>query len=120
MVLVAVRPLGSVMVTVKPYVPALLTATVAVFAALLPLALKDGVSAPVGSDVVSQVYVRLLSSVSTSAPNTERPLVVPVTGLGVALAGISTVGACSAATVTDAWPSTPDDPEPGVILRLSK
>ena len=43
-------------------------------------------------DVAAQVYVRLDSPVSTSAPKTDNAVVVPVTVLGVALAAVATVG----------------------------
>jgi hypothetical protein len=62
---------------------------VAFFAALLLLALK---LTPVGP-VHVQAYVRLGSPVSWSPPSTERLVVVPVTGLGAALAAAATVGA---------------------------
>ena len=44
------------------------------------------VTAAGGVPVVAQVYFKLPSPVSTSAPSTERLVVVPVTVLGVVLA----------------------------------
>ena len=90
--LVTVRPGTSAIVTVKVYAPALLNVAVVFFAAFVPLALKVGAVAPLGSVVAAQVYFRFASPPS-SAPKTERLVVVPVTVLGVALAAVPTVGA---------------------------
>ena len=68
---------------------------------LVPFALKIGLD-PAGLEVAAQVYVRLVSP-SSEAPRTLRVVVVPVTGLGVAEAGTSTVGGVSV-TVTEAVP----------------
>ena len=59
------------------------------FAALLPLTLK--LTGAGGVPVAAQVYVRF-DWPASSAPSTERLQVVPVTGLGEALAGVATVG----------------------------
>ena len=56
--LVTSRPPGSLIVAVKVYVPAALNVTVLFLAALVPLALKVGAAAPVGSDAVVQAYFR--------------------------------------------------------------
>ena len=83
------------------------------FAVLSPLSLKVGAAAPPGSVVAAQVYVRLPSPVSTSAPSTERPLVVPVAGLGVVIvAATATVGAWSV-TVTELLPLIVPPPASG-------
>ena len=75
------------------------------FDALVPLMLKLTVAG--GVPVVAQVYVRV-DSPAASAPSTERAVVVPVTGLGVAAAPVATVGAVGV-MVTDAVPFT--DPQ---------
>src|SRR5579862_6677269 len=45
-----------------------------------------------GVPVVDHVYVKL-DSPPSSAPNTDNPVVFPVTGLGVAFAAVAIVGA---------------------------
>src|SRR5208337_429468 len=68
-------------------------------AALVPLAEKVGAAAPLGRAVATQVYFRVASP-PASAPRTASVVMMPVTGLGVALAGVATVGA--GFTVTEA------------------
>ena len=55
MVLAAVRPVASRRVTVKVYWPAVVKVAVVVLAAFVPLAVKVGDAAPVGSQVAAQV-----------------------------------------------------------------
>ena len=62
----------------------------AFLAVLVPLSLN--VTAAGGVPVVAHVYTRVASPPS-SAPRTLRFVVVAVTGLGVADAGVATVGA---------------------------
>jgi hypothetical protein len=86
-VLVTVKPPTSFTVTVSVYVPIFVKVAVLFFAALFPLGLKLTDVGP----VALQVYVRAASPPS-SAPSTLRLVVVPVTGLGVAFAGVAMVG----------------------------
>src|SRR5262249_33957201 len=53
--------------------------------------LNVGVVTPEGWTMTAQLYGRF-DSPPSSAPKTLNPVVVPVTGLGEALAGVATVG----------------------------
>ena len=85
--LVTVNPPVSRTVTVNVYEPTAVNVAVLIFEAFVPLGLKATVAGP----VALQVYVRAASPPS-SAPSTLRLVVVPVTGLGVAFAGVAMVG----------------------------
>ena len=65
-------------------------------AAFVPFTLNVGIAAPGGNAVTVHVYVNaaeiLFPLVPTSAPRTVRFPVVPVTGFGVMLAAVITVG----------------------------
>src|SRR5258708_37028958 len=89
--LVVVRPLASRIVTTKPYVPALANVAVTLLEALVPF--EEKVTAAGGVPVVVQVYVRF-DSPPSSAPKALRFVACPVTGLALAEAGGTTVGAC--------------------------
>src|SRR5262245_37298806 len=85
--LVAVSPDALVMLTAKEYVPAWLKVATVFLAALVPLALKVTPPGP----LTDHVY-RRPASPAASAPSTLRAVVVPVTGLGVAVAELATEG----------------------------
>jgi hypothetical protein len=63
---------------------------VAFFAAFVPFEENVTVAGP----VADQAYVRL-GSPPSSAPSTDRLVVVPVTGFGLAEAAVATVGGAS-------------------------
>src|SRR4051812_27529432 len=87
----------SEMVTTKSYVPALVNVAIVLLAAFVPLALKP--TGAGGVPVVAHVYVSPASPAS-SLPRAPSCVVAAVTGEGVALAGVMTVGAASLVAVT--------------------
>src|SRR4029078_8323183 len=80
----------SKIVTAKVYVPAFVNVATVLFAAFVPLA--ENVTGAGAVPVVVEVSVSPPSPPS-SAPSAARAVVVPVTGAGVAPAGVTTVGA---------------------------
>ena len=90
---------ASLIVTVNVYAPAFVNVAVLFFAALVPLAEKLA-DPPLGTVVAAHVYVSAASPAS-SAPSTLYAVVVPVTGLGVALAAVATVGAALVTVIVE-------------------
>src|SRR5215204_2693884 len=84
----AVRPPASRAVTVKMYVPAAVKVAVVFFEALLPLAPNVTATGP----FTLHVYVSAASPPSSSAPSTERLVVVPAVGLDEAAAFVAIDG----------------------------
>jgi hypothetical protein len=84
----------------------LLNVAVVFLAPFVPLAVKLGAAAPLGSVVAVHEYVRAGSPPpSVSAPSTDSALVELVTVAGAAAAAVATVGA-ALVTVTLAVPFT--------------
>src|SRR5437667_3533104 len=88
---VARNPPASEIVTWKTYVPAAEKVAVVFLAALELLAPSVGSAAPAGLLITCQLYVRF-DSPRLYPPSTDRLVVFEERGLGVAVAGVTTVG----------------------------
>src|SRR5262245_34409361 len=99
---VVVSPPASRIVTRKLYAPALVNVATVFFAALVPLTEK--VTGAGGESVRLHVYVRF-DSPASSAPSTDSAVASLLTGFGVPVAAVATVGA-EPTTLTLAVPFT--------------
>ena len=95
------KPLVSVIVTRKAYVPAELKVAVVFLAVAVWLALKVGRRSPAGQGKGRPGVGQLASPVG-SWPRTERLAVWPPTGSSDAAAGVATVGCCRLAVMLKA------------------